>query len=424
MNDPIQAYTDFKQSVFRYITTAFHTRSESFETDRYALLDEDGGLFQKMFIEPLVPYQGSVPIGQLTQADLPGMSKEACAAFRAVCGANLFAGGHPLYTHQRDMLAQSLSGKHCVVTTGTGSGKTEAFLLPLIASLVREAATWARARSLAARPADWWRSNGTRWSADKRSKCWGERRTPALRAVILYPMNALVEDQLSRLREALDSDEVHAAYASEDAYFKGNRITFARFNSQTPVSGHPVRPNGDSNTSARSRLRTELSEAKATYEQLRDQWQLAAPGTAKEDAKELLSFFPRVDDLSVEMIHRWEMQRIPPDIFITNFSMLSVMLMRHQDSNIEGDQADADMIEKTRVWLDGDPCHDDPALPPTRLFHLVVDELHLYRGTAGTEVAYLLRLLLHRLGLGPNSPQLRILASSASLESCCFGKGA
>ena len=48
---------------------------------------------------------------------------------------------------------------------------------------------------------------------------------------------------------------------------------------------------------------------------------------------------------------------------------------------------------------------------------LVVDELHTYRGTPGTEVAYLLRVLLDRLNLNPDSEQLRIIASSASLES-------
>ncbi|MGB5968510.1 MAG: helicase-related protein, partial [Spirulinaceae cyanobacterium] len=41
---------------------------------------------------------------------------------------------------------------------------------------------------------------------------------------------------------------------------------------------------------------------------------------------------------------------------------------------------------------------------------------HLYRGTQGTEVAYLLRLFLQRLGLYPGHPKLRVLASSASLE--------
>ena len=43
--------------------------------------------------------------------------------------------------------------------------------------------------------------------------------------------------------------------------------------------------------------------------------------------------------------------------------------------------------------------------------------MHLYRGTQGTEVAYLLKLILSRLGLHPNHSQLKILASSASLDA-------
>jgi DEAD/DEAH box helicase domain-containing protein len=73
------------------------------------------------------------------------------------------------------------------------------------------------------------------------------------------------------------------------------------------------------------------------------------------------------------------------------------MLMRRVESPI---------FEQTRLWLAGDS---------HRVFHLVVDELHTYRGTAGTEVAYLLRLLLYRLGVTPDSPQVRFLSSSASL---------
>ena len=51
----------------------------------------------------------------------------------------------------------------------------------------------------------------------------------------------------------------------------------------------------------------------------------------------------------------------------------------------------------------------------TRKFYLIIDELHAYRGTPGTEVAYILRLLLDRIGLNPNSNQLAILATSASV---------
>ena len=97
------------------------------------------------------------------------------------------------------------------------------------------------------------------------------------------------------------------------------------------------------------------------------------------------------------MWSRWDMQDHPPDILITNYSMLNIMLMRSMETPV---------FDTTRQWLAVDHSH---------LFHLVVDELHTYRGTPGTEVAYLIRVLLDRLGLTPNSNQLRIIASSASL---------
>jgi DEAD/DEAH box helicase domain-containing protein len=66
-----------------------------------------------------------------------------------VAEAGLFAprAGTPLelYTHQVEMLTSStLRGDDAVVLTGTGSGKTEAIYLPVLASLVRESATWLR----------------------------------------------------------------------------------------------------------------------------------------------------------------------------------------------------------------------------------------------------------------------------------------
>src|SRR5713226_7868652 len=99
------------------------------------------------------------------------------------------------------------------------------------------------------------------------------------------------------------------------------------------------------------------------------------------------------------MWSRWDMQDSPPDILITNYSMMNIMLMRSMELPV---------FHLTRQWLAADRSH---------IFHLVVDELHTYRGTPGTEVAYLIRVLLDRLGLAPDSPQLRIIASSASLTS-------
>ena len=116
----------------------------------------------------------------------------------------------------------------------------------------------------------------------------------------------------------------------------------------------------------------------------------------QQEAQQVPFFFPKLD--GAEMRCRWDMQDAPPDILITNNSMLSMMLARG---------VDAPIFEQTRDWLESDK---------NNIFHLVVDELHLYRGTAGTEVAELLRVFLKRIGLHPSHAQLRILASSASLE--------
>jgi DEAD/DEAH box helicase domain-containing protein len=417
MNDPVAAHTELKQSVIRYIKTAFGTRSSSFEAERDKLLGRDGGLFQEPYIEPIMAYRSGVKLQDLGDANLPGLSQAGIAAFKELCAAALFSDGYPLFSHQQRMLEKSLSGKHCIVTSGTGSGKTESFLLPMIASITREAATWKAADWTPLDGNAWHVTSGASWHADKRRDCWGETRPAAVRALLLYPMNALVLDQLSRLRDALDSDEAHTGYTTRDSYFGKNRITFARFNGETPVSGHPFNEAGAANNAARSRLADQLTQQREAYEQLIRMRREATTVEDRKKVEELMTFFPRVDDRSAEMIHRWEIQRCPPDILITNFSMLSIMLMRNRDPAIREDQADSDIFEQTRQWLADDPWHKTREGAPTRIFHLVVDELHLYRGTAGTEVAYLLRLLLHRLGLTPRSKQLRILASSASLEA-------
>ncbi|MFC1743356.1 DEAD/DEAH box helicase [Candidatus Riflebacteria bacterium] len=421
MKDPVRAYQELRESVLRYIETAFGTRSITFERDRCALHQAEGNLFREAYIEPLPVYQTSKKMNSLDETDLPGLDKESRRAFIDLCCSGLFLGnGRRLYSHQQQMLKESLLGKHCVVTSGTGSGKTEAFLLPLLASLIAEARDWPSARLPVNRPINWWQNNGKKWEKDKREECWGERREAALRAVILYPMNALVEDQLSRLRVALDSDRTHTSYEMLDQYFRGNRMTFARFNSLTPVPGHPfIKSRNRANSTKRNELRKRLGEYKATYDSLRQLMHDAENNMDSkklEEVEELLPFFPRVDDQSTEMLHRWEIQRRPPDILVTNFSMLSILLMRNADPDIHRDQADSDIIDRTRDWLAADPWRHKEAEVPSRVFHLVVDELHLYRGTAGTEVAYQVRLLLHRLGLDPKSKQLRILASSASLE--------
>ena len=206
-----------------------------------------------------------------------------------------------------------------------------------------------------------------------------------MRGLVLYPMNALVEDQMSRLRTALDSPAARSWFNRNRS---GNRFYFGRYNGNTPVPGHENRPNGNPDRDRIDRLVSALTEAESAATAA----ERHAIATGREEVR---YFFPQLD--GAEMRSRWDMQDSPPDILITNFSMLSVMLMRDADNGV---------FEKTKLWLEKDDS----------VFHLIIDELHLHRGTTGTEVAYLLKLLLLRLGLSPDSPKLRVLGSSASLE--------
>ncbi|MBK8204967.1 MAG: hypothetical protein IPK68_22615 [Bdellovibrionales bacterium] len=92
------------------------------------------------------------------------------------------------------------------------------------------------------------------------------------------------------------------------------------------------------------------------------------------------------------------MQESPPDILITNFSMLSVMMVRTTENNL---------FESTKNWL---------RESKENVFYLVLDELHSYRGTGGTEISYTIKTFLDRIGLTPDHPQVRIICTSASLE--------
>jgi DEAD/DEAH box helicase domain-containing protein len=415
MKDPIGTFDRLQASIKRYITSAFGTDSPSFEEERQRLLDTHGVLFQEPYIEPIPAYRTGKKARELSSDGLPGLDESARSAFVALVHAGLTNQDRPLYLHQERMLREALGGKNAVVVTGTGSGKTEAFLLPVLAAVIREAKVdrggWPAVEAREQPP--WSRDNSPEWS-DTRPGLRGEERPAAIRALILYPMNALVEDQLSRLRTALDTDNAHAAM---DVFLGGNRIRFGRYNGSTPVSGHPVKFNPEtgrwsSNNAAKERLQRSMREAASAHaaisrklrscqEELRDAEQSGDPVRLERvvmefaQAREQASFIPRMELGASELFHRWEMQAAPPDILITNVSMLSIMLMRHADPEAPGDRGDDSLFETTRAWLQQDESH---------LFQLVIDELHLYRGAAGTEVAYLVRLLLDRLGLHPEHP--------------------
>lgn len=371
MNDVLAIQQRLERIYRMYVESAFPLRYPALATERRKLLERTGVLAQPPLIEPIPTYESSGKTLEQATNELPEHYQGL-----AQLAAPLFPDGRELYEHQWQALhASVVEGKDVVVTTGTGSGKTEAFMLPLFAAIAADARTWSAPKSINS-DREWWRSNGE-WQSQ-----WQHVTRPsAVRGLILYPLNALVEDQLRRLRLVLDNPETTDWL---DKTIKGNRITFSRYTSLTPLAG-PIEK------SRTNRLRKLLKERAAQWHRVSEQLQ----GDA-------IYHFPRMD--SGEMWSRWDVQDTPPDLLITNYSMLNIMLMR---------SIEQDIFTKTREWLAQDSSH---------CFYLIVDELHSYRGTPGTEVSYILRLLVQRLGLDLDSPQLRIVATSASLSGDDTGK--
>jgi len=189
-----------------------------------------------------------------------------------------------LYAHQEQAIRRLASGRNVIVATGTGSGKTEGFLYPVLLDLYRH-----------------------------------PRSAPGVRALILYPMNALANDQRRRLGDIAEALERRGSPF---------RFTFGRYTGETP----------EDKTDSRRNASHHIREKR--------------PG---------------------ELVLRSEMRQAPPDILLTNYSMLEYLLLRPDDS----------------------PLFDDCRGATWRF--LILDEAHQYGGTKGLEMAMLVRRLKQRL---------------------------
>ena len=182
-----------------------------------------------------------------------------------------------LWLHQRQAIALAGRGESFVVTTGTGSGKSLCFFVPIVDAVAR-----ARTGSVT-------------------------RRT---RAIVVYPMNALANSQFEELGKF--PGRLHPSV-----------VTYARYTGQ---------------------------ESREERERIRDN---------------------------------------PPDILLTNFMMLELLMTRQDELD-------------RRVMAN---CTD--------LEFLVLDELHTYRGRQGADVALLVRRVRERLA----SPGLICIGTSATMAS-------
>lgn len=363
---PNEAFEHVKEAVVTYLETAYKVGHPDIVAERGAILRQRGTVAQAPFIESTPAFPSTHKLAELERKYPELLPAGLAELVQHGVPVDRFA----LYDHQEKALLAAFSDRpNLLVATGTGSGKTEAFLLPILADILREAKSWSPPNG-PPRRGDFDGVKET-WRHSRRH----ESRPAALRAIVLYPMNALVNDQLSRLRRIL------ARGTSPDWQrdnLDGNVIHFAMY---TGLS----KPTGSWRESGRRRRFAEyLRRLDAEWLELRDE--LRETGN-----------WPRPD--SPEMLCRWDIQAAPPDILVTNYSMLEYMLVRPIESSI---------FENTRRWLEKDP---DARLT------IVLDEAHTYTGAKGTEVAHLIRRLKERLGIPPNSSQFRAIATSASIPS-------
>ena len=278
------------------------------------------------------------------------------------------------FEHQVKALEYFLSGWDLFVSTGTGSGKTECFLWSIIAKCFDEAKK---------RPDDF--------------------KKEAVRTLIIYPMNALVSDQLSRFRKIIGSEEF------KDIFTKDTQATriphFGMYTGRTPYSGDAKAASSRelASTFRKNYLIDETADAETQSRQASNIKGLKSinkyPARFGEDGlkifiKNLENNIHRPSPYDAEFITRFEMQNYPPDILITNYSMLEYMLMRQREANI---------WDKTKEWLD--------ASQDNRLL-IVLDEAHMYRGSAGGEIALLLERLFYRLGISKERVQFILTTAS------------
>ena len=182
-----------------------------------------------------------------------------------------------LYKHQQEAIALAKDGESYVVTTGTGSGKSLCFFIPIVSAVL----------------------------AEKRVAA-----TPRTRAIIIYPMNALANSQLEELGKFIPDRP------------GGRPVTFDRY-------------------------------------------------TGQEDNET-----------------RLRIANNPPDILLTNFMMLELLMTRQ-------DEIDRKVIGNC-----------------VGLRFLVLDEFHTYRGRQGADVALLVRRVRERL-----SNDLQCVGTSATMKS-------
>lgn len=229
---PVNASRNVVEKYKRYLSTIFEINNPIYAKQFKSELNQSHAFAQGPFLDVTDAFVKGSSIAELIGSGvLPrGFSKLKMPQTR------------PLYMHQEEAIAKVSNGKNIVVSTGTGSGKTESFLIPILNDLIRQH----EANKLKA----------------------------GVRALIIYPMNALANDQVERLRGLLSEYP---------------EITYGSYTGQT---------------------KQKFNEALVEYKKLNND----------------------ETPLKNELISREQMKETPPNILITNYAMLEYLMVRPDDN--------------------------------------------------------------------------------------------
>lgn len=234
---PIKTTQNLRETYIRYLKTIKPFQDERLRQEFARALEEENLLLKGPYIEITPPFVTGKSLRELVEEEV------LSPLFEQLCHEDGLQWERSLYKHQEAAIRKMVTDqRNVIVTTGTGSGKTESFLIPILNHLLREAEA-------------------------------GTLSQPGVRALILYPMNALANDQMERLRSIL-------------AQYDG--IKFGRYIGET-----------------------------------------------KEKDKEALEEYEKIhhhQPLKNELISRRQMQETPPHLLLTNYAMLEYLLLRPDDS--------------------------------------------------------------------------------------------
>ena len=127
-------HLQLREALENYIKSQYFGKSPILLSALQGKLDQEGVLYQKPYVESSPAYK-SVPNGIQASSLIPDWLKWY---FKSLSEANLGVYSSP-FSHQVSALEAAVEGRDLFVSTGTGSGKTECFMWPLMAKLASEA---------------------------------------------------------------------------------------------------------------------------------------------------------------------------------------------------------------------------------------------------------------------------------------------